>query len=95
MKSPTYTLCESYLIDELRFMHCDFYRLSDPSEVEYLGLNDEFAERAIVLIEWPEIAVDVLPPPDLDVELVLHEAARLVRVEAGTDRGQIWLNQLG
>lgn len=57
--SPTFTLVQHY---ETRFpvAHFDLYRLSDPSELAELGL-DEALDTGIVLVEWPEYGGDVWP----------------------------------
>lgn len=51
--SPTFTLVQTYDAPDAEIWHADLYRLTDPSEVEELGLT-EAMERAIVLIEWPD-----------------------------------------
>ncbi|QDC08021.1 tRNA (adenosine(37)-N6)-threonylcarbamoyltransferase complex ATPase subunit type 1 TsaE [Oceanicola sp. D3] len=56
--SPTFTLVQSYPLPDAEIWHADLYRLSDPDEVEELGLAAAF-EEAICLVEWP----DRLPEP--------------------------------
>jgi tRNA threonylcarbamoyladenosine biosynthesis protein TsaE len=51
--SPTFTLVHKYEGDS-RVYHVDLYRIGDAHDFETLGLEDVFAENAIVLIEWPE-----------------------------------------
>lgn len=51
--SPTFTLVQTYDTPGAEVWHADLYRLTDPSEVEELGLT-EAMEHAIVLIEWPD-----------------------------------------
>jgi len=50
--SPTFTLVHKY--DRgTRVYHVDLYRIGDFHDLETLGLEDVFAEHAIVIVEWP------------------------------------------
>jgi tRNA threonylcarbamoyladenosine biosynthesis protein TsaE len=69
IRSPTYTLLEPYELPGRSLVHLDLYRLTDPGELEPLGLRDYPPERCWWLIEWPERAADRLPPAELLVEL--------------------------
>lgn len=79
--SPTFTIVQSYA---LRFpvAHLDLYRLSDVSELDELGI-DEMLSDGICLIEWPEMAADVLPKDSTIVLRLTHEGdGRLATIEA-------------
>ena len=65
VKSPTYTLMETYEIADYTIYHLDLYRLQSANEILDMGLYDEFEHAAIWLIEWPERAVNFLPKPDI------------------------------
>ena len=65
VKSPSYGLLESYEIADKSILHLDLYRIEDPEELEYLALRDLFDDDAILLVEWPEKGVALLPPADL------------------------------
>lgn len=54
--SPTFTIVQSY--DGIS--HFDLYRIEDKSELTEIGLPFAIAND-ITLIEWPEIAADILP----------------------------------
>lgn len=59
--SPTFTLVQTYRDARgLDLWHADLYRLTDPSELVELGL-DEAMEQAITLIEWPDRMAAPLP----------------------------------
>ena len=51
--SPTFTLIHTFT-GSVKVFHVDLYRVSDVHDFDTLGLEDLFAEPAIVLIEWPE-----------------------------------------
>ena len=69
VRSPTYTLIEPYRLDDRDVLHLDLYRLADPGELEYLGLEDLLTPGSIALVEWPEWGRGLLPPTDIALEL--------------------------
>ncbi len=92
--SPTYTLCETYLIrKQLTVSHMDLYRLEDPEELELMGFRD-MLDRQGLLIEWPERAGPLLPAADLDVHLMWHDEGRLCALSAKSEKGEQWLDKM-
>jgi len=87
VKSPTYTLVESYRLGGRVCFHFDLYRLADPEELEYLGLRDILDEGGVILVEWPERGLGMLPPPDLRVRIDHLTEGRRLHLSAGTAAG--------
>ncbi|MBS0532218.1 MAG: tRNA (adenosine(37)-N6)-threonylcarbamoyltransferase complex ATPase subunit type 1 TsaE [Proteobacteria bacterium] len=64
--SPTFTLVQHYDLPPYPLLHADFYRVSDPGELEEIGL-DPLPEGTVALIEWPERAPGALPADRIDI----------------------------
>src|SRR5260370_38654622 len=53
--SPTFTLAQIYDLRAFPLLHADLYRISDPLELEEIGLSP-LPEGTLALIEWPELS---------------------------------------
>ncbi len=89
--SPTYTLLEPYTVGEFTILHLDLYRLSDPGELEFLGLEDMVAPLTIICAEWPERGEGVLPSPDLELQFSYRGEGRQLQIRAFSEPGRQWL----
>lgn len=85
VKSPTYTLLEEYRPGSLQVLHMDLYRISDPGELEFLGLEDMLDEQTILLIEWPDKGGCWLPEPDFMFRFAYASRGRDLHWTACTD----------
>ncbi len=94
VKSPTYTLVEPYDVADSRFFHFDLYRLSDPEELEYLGIRDYLGDNVMAFIEWPSKGKDFLPEPDLSIEIQLNQSSRTFELTANSKKGQKIIHHL-
>ncbi len=87
VRSPTYTLVESYELGAWRVFHLDLYRLGHAEELDYLGLRDFLTDHVLCVIEWPERAAEALPALDLVIRLEYREAGREAGFSPGSGRG--------
>jgi len=98
VKSPTYTLAEPYTVElggqPVEVVHFDLYRMAGPDEFLDAGFRDYFNHRTVCIIEWPEKAGDVLPPPDINVFLTMHGEGRKVELQALSPHGSQCLERL-
>jgi tRNA threonylcarbamoyladenosine biosynthesis protein TsaE len=93
VKSPTYTLVESYQLNHHTIYHFDFYRLRDPQELEFIGIQDYFTEKTICLIEWPDYGAGMLPTPDLSCDIELDSNGRNVKLIPHSEQGNSILHR--
>ena len=94
IRSPTYTLVEQYpLAGGGQALHLDLYRIADPGELEFLGLDADAVR--LWLVEWPERGEGALPPPDMNVTLEVEGDGRRVRLGACTATAREWLRLAG
>ena len=95
IKSPTFTLLETYPIDsEIEVFHFDFYRFETPEDLLDAGFRDNFGPGHITFCEWSEKAGECLPPADLTIELEPHDDGRSVQLSASSDLGVNVLSEL-
>ena len=93
IRSPTYTLVERYPLDAGgEAWHLDLYRIGDPGELEFLGLDPD--EAVLWLVEWPERGAGSLPAADLRVELAVEGGGRRACLVPLSDTGQSWLARI-
>ncbi|OHX17230.1 tRNA (adenosine(37)-N6)-threonylcarbamoyltransferase complex ATPase subunit type 1 TsaE [Chromobacterium amazonense] len=94
VKSPTYTLVESYPLSEYSVHHFDLYRFADPEEWNDAGFSEYFGPDSLCLVEWPDKADDLLPAADIVLELAVAGEGRTYQFQAQTPTGQSCLIRL-
>ena len=97
-RSPTFTLLEPYNLSKFDLYHFDFYRLTSEQAWLDAGFDEYLDGRGVVVIEWPEMAGDTLPDPDLrlriDFEPTAGVDARRIDIRAHGERGRACLSAL-
>lgn len=86
VKSPTYGLLEHYHLDSIQVLHMDLYRIGDPDELAFLGIEDLLDEHSVLLVEWPERGGDQLPRADFVFSFAYAGEGRDLHWLACTDR---------
>lgn len=81
IKSPTYALVEEYEISQRKIFHFDLYRLAEPEELEWIGIDDYLSLDALCFIEWAEKGAGILPPADIVISLSQKEDGRLLKID--------------
>ena len=94
VKSPTYTLVETYRVCNRTVYHFDLYRLMDPMELEFMGIQDYFEEKHIILIEWPDKGQGMIGDADIAITLSYADPGRKLSLDAVTERGRELLSKL-
>ena len=93
IRSPTYTLVEQYPLPAGGMaLHMDLYRISNPGELEFLGLDAD--EIRLWLVEWPERGQGALPPADLRIGLAVDGRGRRCQLWPASPVGTAWLAAL-
>ncbi len=72
--SPTFSLVHEYASPRGVVLHLDLYRLEDARALASIGLDELLVRDALIILEWPERALDALPA-----------TTRWVRLAVGSD----------
>jgi len=88
VRSPTYTLIESYAAGPGRVHHLDWYRLTGAEELEDIGFRELLTPGQWVLAEWPERAPAAAAQADLVITLQYALAGRALTATARTSTGE-------
>jgi tRNA threonylcarbamoyladenosine biosynthesis protein TsaE len=82
--SPSFTLVQTYISDDIEIWHADLYRLSHSDELIELGL-DEAIGTALCLIEWPDRLPELAIPNALSITFSYAAEGRDVTVTGATE----------
>jgi tRNA threonylcarbamoyladenosine biosynthesis protein TsaE len=78
--SPTFTIINEYP-GIMTFWHVDAYRLESSRDMIDAGFEDFFSSGGVVVIEWAEKILDILPPNTLFITFeYIDDTTRVVRI---------------
>lgn len=87
--SPTFSLLETYAAPSgLRLLHLDLYRIEDSYELYLIGLEEYQREKYAWFVEWPERGADILPSPNIRINIRHEGGAREVFVQTKLAAGR-------
>ncbi len=72
--SPTFCIVVEHPTEKLLLVHMDLYRLHDADEVLTIGWEDYLARNAVLLVEWPDRAGDLMPASARHVAFTLGDS---------------------
>lgn len=94
VKSPTFTLLESYELSfgdsvtninstyqtkaTIELNHFDLYRFADPEEWFMAGFDEYFKPNSVCFIEWANKAQGIIPQIDWNLELQFNQLSGIV-----------------
>ncbi|MBE7048063.1 MAG: tRNA (adenosine(37)-N6)-threonylcarbamoyltransferase complex ATPase subunit type 1 TsaE [Ruminococcaceae bacterium] len=82
VNSPTFTLVNEYEGGTYPVYHFDLYRIEDSDELYEIGFSDMIGRQAVILIEWPERAGNLLPAQRTDIIMErMGEDGRRITIE--------------
>ena len=85
VKSPTFTIVEEYELGDSKIVHFDLYRLTDPEELEWIGIRDYLDQNTLCFIEWPEMGKGFLPEPDVVICLTSGPSGHRMEIQKAPD----------
>ena len=74
--SPTFNLVNAYHWDNNTVYHFDLYRIKSVQELNEIGFLEYLDSGHLCLIEWPELVLDLLDLPYLNLSIQHQDNAR-------------------
>lgn len=67
--SPTFSVINEYALDYKMIYHMDLYRIKKEDELYEIGFEEYLRSGNLCLIEWPEIAVNMINKDFIHIKL--------------------------
>jgi tRNA threonylcarbamoyladenosine biosynthesis protein TsaE len=75
VSSPTYVLLNIYDSTCIKIFHLDAYRVTGPDDFDAIGFPELLEQNGLVIVEWPERVLPLLPLQRIDVTLTATGAS--------------------
>ncbi len=80
--SPSFSIVNEYK-GRCTLYHMDLYRLENWSDMLSIGLEDYFKDESVVIVEWADRCMDIMPEKRIDVRFdILDGNRRSISIEA-------------
>lgn len=87
VRSPSFALHLTYP-GRLVLHHLDLYRVTDPRDLDELGLEDLLGRDGLVVVEWGERLADLVPPDAVRIR-ILEDGPEARRLEVSGPRALV------
>lgn len=92
--SPTFNLVQEYQ-SEIEIIHMDLYRLDRTEELIEIGFEEYLNRDALIFIEWPELALPLLPADFIFINLEKISAKkRKITVRGEGEQSRLLIERL-
>ncbi|MCB9187360.1 MAG: tRNA (adenosine(37)-N6)-threonylcarbamoyltransferase complex ATPase subunit type 1 TsaE, partial [Flavobacteriales bacterium] len=80
VSSPTFSLVNEYESNIGPVYHFDLYRIRSVEELYDIGYEDYFFSGYLCLVEWPEMASEIIPENHISVRIRVENYQRIITV---------------
>jgi tRNA threonylcarbamoyladenosine biosynthesis protein TsaE len=92
--SPTFNLVQEYQA-EIEIIHMDLYRLDRSAELLEIGFEDYLNREALIFIEWPELALPLIPADFIFIDIEKISAKkRKITVRGEGEKSRLLIERL-
>ncbi|TDO86128.1 tRNA threonylcarbamoyladenosine biosynthesis protein TsaE [Halanaerobium saccharolyticum] len=92
--SPTFNLVQEYQA-EIEIIHMDLYRLDSSDELLEIGFKDYLNRDAVIFIEWPELALPLIPADFIFINLdKISAEQRRITVRGEGEQSRLLIERL-
>ncbi len=82
ISSPTFSIVNVHTINQKKIYHFDLYRIKNTEELLDIGFEDDLYSQNYCLIEWPEIALSLIPKKHIELQIEVHPDYRILQLTA-------------